>query len=87
MSSFVPLGFLLCMFPDFDHALVVTGHAVDGLTSFGKDEFVDSVITDLAFETMSVVRIISGHNGLVKDGQTTNTTAVGAIGANGGAVR
>lgn len=72
----VSLCLLLSVFPNFDHALVVAVHAVDSLTCLGEDELVDAVATDLAFEAVGVVRIVSRHDSLVKDGKMTYIAAV-----------
>ena len=71
-ASAVIGAFTLCLFlsvfPNLDHALVVTVHAVDALTSLCKDEFVDAAMADFALEAVSVIRVVSGHDRLVEDG-------------------
>jgi hypothetical protein len=62
-------------------ALVVTLHTVDTMTSLGKHQFVDAIVTGATFKTVGVVRVIAGHNGFVKDGLVTDATAVWTIGA------
>jgi len=57
-------------------ALLVTLHAVNTMTGFGKHEFVDTIVTGTTFEAVGVVRVVTGHDGFVKDGLVTNATAV-----------
>ena len=57
-------------------ALMVTLHAVNTMTGFGKHEFVDTIVTGTTFEAVGVVRVVTGHDGFVKDGLLTNATAV-----------
>ena len=56
------------MSPDFDHALAMTVHAVDPLARLCEDQFVYAVLTDLTIETVGVIRVVSCHDSLVKDG-------------------
>jgi len=68
------------------HPLVVAVHTVDALTCFGKYEFVDPISADFTFETVSVVRVVAGHDSFVKDGKFADIAAVGTVGADGGTV-
>ena len=72
----VSLSLLLSVLPDFDHTFVVAVHTVDSLASLGEDEFVDAVATDLALEAVGVIRVVAGHDGLVKDGKVAYIAAV-----------
>ena len=74
------------MLPDLDHALVVAVHTVDALTGFGKDEFVNAVVTNFTLETVRMIRVIASHNGFIENGEMTDVATVGAVGADGGAV-
>jgi len=68
------------------HPLIVAIHTVDALTCFGKYEFVDPISADFTFETVSVVRVVAGHNSFVKNGKFADIAAVGTVGADGGTV-
>jgi hypothetical protein len=50
-----PLSLLLGVFPYSYHTVVMTVHAVDALTGFGKDKLVDAILADLAFEAVGVI--------------------------------
>jgi len=52
---FLPLGLLLSMFSDFNHALVVAVHTIDPLAGLGKNEFVYAVLADLTIEAVCMV--------------------------------
>ena len=54
-------------------------HTVYAVASLGKNQLVNSSVTNLAFETMRVVRVVSCHDGLIENGKVANITAVRAI--------
>lgn len=64
------------MFSNFNHAFVMTIHAIYALTCLGKDEFVDTVAADFALEAMSMIRIVTGHDSFVENGKLANIAAV-----------
>ena len=68
--------FLLVPLPTSCYPLIVTVHAVDALTCFGKYEFVDPISADFTFETVGVVRVVAGHDSFVKDGKFADIAAV-----------
>lgn len=88
-TSTVPflLGLLLGVPPDLNHAFVVTVHTIDALARPGEDKFFYPFVADLAFETVSMIRVLSGHDGFVQDRLMTNAATIRAIGANRGAIR
>ena len=63
-------------FPASRHPLVVTIHAVDALACFGKYEFVDPISANFALETVGVVRVVTGHDSFVKDGEFADIAAI-----------
>lgn len=75
------------MSPYFRHALVMAVHTVDSLTRLCKHELVYTRFANFAFETMGVVRIISGHDSFIQNGQIANIAAVGTVGTDRGSVR
>lgn len=50
-----PLCFLLGVFPDLDHTLVVAIHAIDALTCLCKDKLVNTLCADFALEAMGMI--------------------------------
>jgi hypothetical protein len=68
------------MFPYFDHALVVAVHAIYAMAGFRENKLVDSIATNFAFEAMSVIRVVTGHDSFIEDREMTNIAAIGAIG-------
>ena len=72
--------------PTSRYPLIMTVHAVDALTCLGKYEFVDPISANLALETMGVVRVVTGHDSFVKNGEFADIAAVGTVGADGGTV-
>ena len=74
------------MATDLCHAIVVAVHAVYAVCCFGEYELVDAVMADLALEAVSVVRVIAGHDCLVKDGLVADVAVVAAVCAYGGAI-
>lgn len=67
------------MFPDFDHAFVVTIHAIYSLARLGEDKFVDAILANFAFEAVGMIRIIARHDRLIKNGQMANIATVRAV--------
>ena len=51
-------------------------HAVDTLACLREDELVDSVLAYLALETMGMVGIVAGHDGLVEDRLLADIAAI-----------
>jgi len=45
----------------------MTVHAVYALTCLGEDEFVDTIVADLALEAVGMIGIISSHDSLVEN--------------------
>ena len=80
------LGLLLGMLANFDHAFVVTFHAIYAVAGFGKHELVDAVLADLALEAVGVIRVVAGHDGLVKNGLLADVARVRAVGAYRGTI-
>ena len=58
------------------YPLIVTVHAVYSLACFGEDKFVDTISANFTLETVSVVRVIAGHDGFVKDGKFADIAAI-----------
>jgi len=67
------------VFPDFDHAVVVTLHAIYALTGLGKDKLVNAALTNLTFETVGVIRIVPSHDCLIQNRETADIATVRAI--------
>jgi len=61
-------------------------HTIYALASLCKDEFIDPVFTDFAFEAMSVICVVPGHDSFVENRLFTDIACVGAISADGGAI-
>jgi hypothetical protein len=80
------LRFLLGVLSYLDHAFVVALHAVDALAGLCKDELVDAILADLALEAVCMVRIVTGHDRLVKYRVMADIAAVRAVCANGGTI-
>lgn len=78
-TSSILLSFLLSVISDLDHAFVVTVHAIDSLTSFGKNKFVDSVLANFAFEAVRVIGIVASHYCLIQNKGMTNIAAERAV--------
>jgi len=55
ICSLFSLGLLLRVFSYFNHAFVMTIHAVYALTCFCEDEFVNAVVADFALETVGMI--------------------------------
>lgn len=68
------------------YPLVVTVHAIDALTCFGKYKFVNPISANLALEAVGVVGVVPGHDGFVKNREFADIAAVGTVGADGGTV-
>ena len=85
-SPLFSLPFLLFSPPAPRHSLIVTRHTIDPLASLGEHQLVYSLLADATVEAMGMIRVFSGHDGLVEDRQPTDVAAVGAVGAYGGAV-
>lgn len=90
VSGFAIAGSRLFLFPlalsmtsNFCHAFVVAAHAVNAVAGLCEDELVDSVVTDLALEAVSVIRVVSGHDRLVEDGLLADVAIVAAVSADG----
>jgi hypothetical protein len=64
-SSLLLLPFLLRMSPNLCHALIMAIHAINTLARLGKDKFIDTCFAHFTLEAMGMIRIISGHDGLV----------------------
>jgi hypothetical protein len=74
------------VFSYFNHAFVVAIHAVYALTCLSEDEFVDTVVADLALEAVCMIGIVTGHDSLVENRKLANVAAVRTICANRRAV-
>ena len=74
----LPFSLLLprLMSPAAGNALVVAVHAVDTLACLREDELVDSVLAYLALETMGMVGVVAGHDGLVEDRLLADIAAI-----------
>lgn len=68
------------------HAFVVTVHAIYAVTGLCEDEFVDSVVANLALEAVGVIRVVARHDCLVEDGLLAYVAVVAAICADWGSV-
>lgn len=75
------------MFPYLNHAIVVTTHAIDALACFSKDKFIDTIVANFALETMSMIRVVSCHDSLIENRQTTNIATVRTVGTDGRTIR
>jgi hypothetical protein len=62
--------------PAAGDALMVTLHAVNTMTGLGKHELVDTIMTGATFEAVGMVRVVTSHDGFVKDGLVTDAAAV-----------
>lgn len=80
-SLSLSLCFSFVVFPNLDHTLVMAIHAIYTLAGFGKDQLVNAVFADFAFETVGMIGIIAGHDSFVEDRFTTYAAAVGTVGA------
>jgi hypothetical protein len=49
-------------------------HAVNSLRSLGEYEFINTALADFALEAMGMVGIITGHDGLVENGELADVT-------------
>ena len=58
------------------YPLIVTVHAVYALACFSEDEFVDTISANFTLETVSVVGVIAGHDGFVKDGKFADIATI-----------
>jgi hypothetical protein len=67
------------MFPDFDHAVTVAVHAIYALTGLGEDKLVNTALTNLTFETVGVIWIVSSHDCLVQNREMADVATVRAI--------
>jgi hypothetical protein len=74
-----PLCFLLGVLSYLDHPFIMALHAIDALARLRKDKFVDTILADLALEAVRMVRIVTGHDCLVKNGVVADVAAVGAV--------
>lgn len=45
----------------------MTIHAIYALTCLGENEFVDTIVADLALEAVCMIGIISGHDSLIEN--------------------
>jgi hypothetical protein len=68
------------VFSDPSHALIVTIHTIYALTCLGEDELVNSVLANLTFEAMCVIRVISGHDSFVENWKLTYAAGIRAVG-------
>ena len=59
--------------------LAMAVHAIDPMTCLCEHELIDAVVTGLAHETVCVIAIVAGHDGLVEDGLMADAAAVGAV--------
>ena len=64
----------------------MTVHAVDALPRLGENQLVNTVLAHLAFETVGMVRVVTGHDCFVEDRLFADIAAVRAVGAYRGAV-
>jgi hypothetical protein len=64
----------------------MTVHAIYALGSLGEDELVNVVLADLALEAVSVVTVVTSHDGFVEDNESTKVAAVAAVAADWRAV-
>ena len=53
------------MLPYLCHPLIMTFHAIYPLTCLGEHKLVDSRLAYFAFETMRVIRVVSGHDSFI----------------------
>lgn len=60
-------------------AFVVAVHAVDALPRLREDQFVDPILTHLAFETVRVIGIVAGHDGFVQNRLFADIAVVRAV--------
>ena len=75
-TSALSLRLFLCVFPDLNHTIVMAVHTIYALFGLCKDEIIDPVLADLAFEAVGVVRIVASHDSLVQDGLSAYVAAV-----------
>lgn len=75
------------MFSEVDHPFVVAVHAVYALSGFGEYKFINTALANLAFETMSMIRVVSGHDGLVQNRQMAHIAAIRTVGTDWRPVR
>ena len=54
-------------------------HAIYALARLGKNEFVNPILTHFALEAVGMVRVVTSHDSLVKNGLPADVAAVGAI--------
>ena len=74
------------MTSNFCHAFVVTVHTVYAVTCLCKDQLVDSVVADFALEAMGMIRVVTGHDRLVEDGELADVAIVAALCTDGGTI-
>jgi len=67
------------VFSDFDHAIAVAIHAIYALTGLCEDELINAALTNFAFETVSMIWIVSSHDCLIEDGEMADVAIVRAI--------
>lgn len=68
------------------HALAMTAHTINPLTCFREHKLVDARLAHFTLEAVRVVRVVPGHDCLVKDRQLTYIAAVGTVGTYGRAI-
>ena len=69
------------------HTLVVTVHAIYAVMGLREHELVDAIATRLALEAVGVVRVVTGHDSFVQDGEMTDRARIAAVRADGLAIR
>lgn len=74
------------MFPTPCDACIVTIHAVDPLGRLREYKLLDPLLAHLAIKAVRVIRVVAGHDGLVKDRQATDVAAIRAVRADRGAI-
>ena len=58
-------------------------HAVYTLARLGKDKFINACFAHFTLEAMRMIRVISGHDSLVKNWQVAHIATVRTVRANG----
>lgn len=81
-----PLSPFLGIFSDLDHAFIMALHTIYALACLGKNKFVDSILAYFAFEAMSMIRVVTSHDGFIENGEVTDVAVIGTVGADWGAI-
>jgi len=79
--------FCLRMTPRSGDPFVMTGHTIDALTGFGKDELFDAIRARATAEAVCMIGFLPSDDGFIGDRKFADRADIGAVLAHWGAIR